>query len=181
MTGRSMTDKGRVRDTAKDAVKDTAGVAGKGRIAVILSWAAVILWMLFIFYLSSQVAEQSNQLSTGITQAIMKLLGKLAPGIEPDLNSFNYFVRKNAHFMAYLLLGLLSYNAMGKSRLHSLRSALFALLICVLYAISDEVHQLFVPGRGGQVTDVLIDSAGAMVGIGLYFIVMRLRHRSINT
>lgn len=155
--------------------------AGKGRIAVILSWTAVILWMLFIFYLSSQVAEQSNQLSTGITQAIMKLLGKLAPGIEPDLNSFNYFVRKNAHFIAYLVLGLLSSNAIGRSRPHNLRNALFALLLCVLYAISDEVHQLFVPGRGGQAMDVLIDSAGAVVGIGLYYIVMKLSHRAINT
>lgn len=158
-----------------------SGKEGKRRAATILSWTAVILWMLFIFYLSAQVAEQSNQLSAGITQAIMKLLGRLAPGIEPDLNSFNYFVRKNAHFMAYLVLGLLSSNALGKNRPNSLRNALLALLICVLYAISDEVHQLFVPGRGGRATDVLIDSAGALVGIGLYFGVMKLRHRAINT
>jgi VanZ family protein len=41
-------------------------------------------------------------------------------------------------------------------------------VFCVLYAVSDEVHQLFVPGRGAQVTDVLIDNAGAFVGIGIY-------------
>jgi len=164
----------------KRSGKGAAGDAGKSRAAAILSWAAVVLWMLLIFYLSSQVAEQSNQLSTGITQAIMKLLGKLAPGLEPDLNSFNYFVRKNAHFTAYLLLGVLSSNAVGRNRPHCLRNALFALLICVLYAVSDEVHQLFVPGRGGQITDVLIDSAGATVGIGLYSIVVKLRHIARN-
>ena len=43
-----------------------------------------------------------------------------------------------------------------------------AILICVLYAISDGVHQLFVPGRGGQVKDVLIDSAGTISGILVY-------------
>lgn len=161
--------------------RNLSGSTGKGRAVTILSWTAVILWMLFIFYLSAQPAEQSNQLSSGITQAIIKLLGRLAPGIEPDLNSFNYFVRKNAHFVAYLVLGLLSSNAMGRNRPHSLRNGFIALLLCVLYAISDEVHQLFVPGRGGRVTDVLIDSAGAMVGIGLYFFVMKLRHRAINT
>ena len=40
-----------------------------------------------------------------------------------------------------------------------------AFLICVIYAISDEIHQLFVPGRAGQVRDVLIDSAGSFLGI----------------
>ena len=47
-------------------------------------------------------------------------------------------------------------------------------LVCVLYAISDEVHQLFVPGRGAQVKDVFIDSAGAIVGVGLYLIISRI-------
>ena len=42
---------------------------------------------------------------------------------------------------------------------------LLAFLICVIYAISDEIHQLFVPGRAGQVRDVLIDSAGSLLGI----------------
>jgi len=40
-----------------------------------------------------------------------------------------------------------------------------ALLICILYAVSDEVHQLFIPGRGGQFKDVIIDSAGVLVEI----------------
>ena len=40
-----------------------------------------------------------------------------------------------------------------------------ALVVCILFAISDEFHQLFVPGRGAQVKDVLIDTAGAIVGM----------------
>ncbi|MGV8147186.1 MAG: VanZ family protein [Alkaliphilus sp.] len=42
------------------------------------------------------------------------------------------------------------------------------LLVCVLYAISDETHQIFVPGRSAQVSDILIDSVGAAVGILIY-------------
>ena len=49
-----------------------------------------------------------------------------------------------------------------------------SLFVCVLYAISDEVHQLFVSGRGAQVKDVLIDSAGAIVGVGLYLVISRI-------
>ncbi|MFP5109854.1 VanZ family protein [Neobacillus sp. C211] len=45
--------------------------------------------------------------------------------------------------------------------------------ICVLFAVSDEFHQLFVAGRGAQVKDVFIDSAGAIVGIVIYGIVNR--------
>ena len=56
-----------------------------------------------------------------------------------------------------------------------------ALLICVLYAVSDEVHQIFVPGRGAEVKDVLIDSAGASVGVLMYLVISRLRKKEIPT
>jgi len=65
-------------------------------------------------------------------------------------------------------------NALRRSGVNGWKFILFSLGICVLYAVSDEVHQLFVPGRGRQVRDVLIDSAGAIVGIGLYRVVSRI-------
>lgn len=169
------------RSMGKGSGKGSGKSLGRISIGSVLSWVAVIVWMAFIFYLSAQVAEQSNQLSTGITETIIGFIRKLIPNAKPDLRSFNHFVRKNAHFIAYLVLGLLTSNALRKNKSHSYKRALLALLICAIYAISDEVHQLYVPGRGGQATDVLIDSAGALVGSGLYFILTRLRHRAINT
>lgn len=139
-----------------------------------LSWVAVILWMALIFNLSSQVAEQSNKLSTGITKVIVKTVEKVAPQSEFDIKSFNNILRKNAHFFAYLILGILVANALRRSGIRGYWSIAIALGICVLYAISDEVHQLFVPGRGGQVKDVIIDSVGASVGLVLYWVVSRL-------
>jgi VanZ family protein len=68
-------------------------------------------------------------------------------------------------------------NALRRSGAYGYRSIVLALLICVLYAISDEVHQLFVPGRGGQVKDIIIDSAGATVGIGVYLLISRVVKR----
>lgn len=57
----------------------------------------------------------------------------------------------------------------------------FALLICVLYAISDEVHQKFIPGRSGEVRDVIIDTAGASVGISVYLLFgMIVKKRNID-
>ena len=77
-----------------------------------LSWRAVILWMALIFNLSSQVAEQSNELSTGITEVIVKTVEKVAPQAEFNIKSFNNVLRKNAHFFAYLVLGILVLTAL---------------------------------------------------------------------
>lgn len=136
----------------------------------IISYTAVILWMILIFNLSSQVAEQSNQLSTGITEIIVKIVERIVPQVDVDIYKLNNMVRKSIHFFVYLILGLLIINALRASVVYGHRSIVLSLLICVLYAISDEVHQLFVPSRGGQVEDVLIDSAGVIVGIGVYLL-----------
>jgi VanZ family protein len=144
----------------------------------IFSWIAVLLWMALIFHMSSQIAEQSNQLSTGIAEVIVKMVKKVAPLAEPDVAGFNHLIRKNAHFFSYFTLGLLVLYAFRRSGVSGYRSIALALGICILCAILDEVYQLFVPGRGGQVLDVCIDSAGAGMGMGLYGVMGRLVKRS---
>lgn len=139
-------------------------------ISKILSWTVVIFWMILIFNLSSQVAQQSNQLSTEITEIIVKTFERIVPQADLDIYKLNNLVRKSTHFFTYLIFGLFVINALIRSGVYGYRSIGLALLICVLYVISDEVHQLFVPGRGGEVKDVIIDSAGAIVGIGLYLL-----------
>lgn len=146
----------------------------------ILFWTVALLWMALIFHLSHQPATESNALSTGITEVLVKTVEKVAPNANIDIQSLNNIVRKNAHFLAYLVLGVLVINALRRSGVVGSRIVVLALGFCVLFAISDEVHQLFVPGRGGQVSDVLIDSAGASVGIGLYMLIGRVVKRGIS-
>ena len=143
----------------------------------VISWVAVLLWMALIFYLSSQPADQSNQLSTGITQAIAEAIEKVIPGTKIIIGELNHIVRKNAHFIAYMVLGILTVNALRNSGTKIKKSFLLAMVICVLYAASDEIHQLFVPGRGCQFTDVLIDSAGALVGSGIIYAAGAIRRK----
>jgi len=149
-----------------------------------LSWAFVILWMALIFYLSHQPATESSELSTGMSEMILSAVNNIIPTLDVDVSLFNYIVRKGAHFTAYFVLAILSVNALRRSGITRYRSAIVALGISVLYAISDEVHQLFIPGRSGEVTDVLIDSAGASLGIAMYIVVLRvvgyLRRRNNN-
>lgn len=129
---------------------------------VIISWIMVILWMTLIFYFSSQVRDESNQLSTGITVIISRIIEKINIfDFKIDIKTLNHIVRKLAHFSIYFILGILIINAIRKSKYISL-------IICILYAITDEIHQSFVPGRGPSIKDVMIDSFGALIGILLF-------------
>ncbi len=145
-----------------------------------LSWGAVLLWMSLIFYLSHQPATQSDQLSIGITELILQRIDKILPHMDLDIEGFNHIVRKNAHFFAYSILGVLVIHAHKRSSVGGHKQIMLSAIICILYAISDEVHQAFVPGRGPGVTDVLIDSAGAIVGIWMYRAVGRIKKKVIS-
>ncbi|WP_243096886.1 VanZ family protein [Thermohalobacter berrensis] len=70
---------------------------------------------------------------------------------------------------------MLVINAFVRSEVKGFKGFIFSFVFCILYAISDEVHQLFVPGRDAQITDVMIDSAGAFIGIGMYHGLVNLR------
>lgn len=149
------------------------------KIIIVLSWTAVLLWLVLMFYLSSQPAVQSDELSKKVTEIIIEKVGALVPldfetSTTADLVArFNHVVRKFAHFGIYFVLGLFVMNAFRRSGISGFKGFLFSLVFCILYAISDEIHQVFVPGRGAQVTDVLIDSVGSFVGIGMYSVIKK--------
>lgn len=145
----------------------------------IFSWSLVILWMGLIFYLSHQPAPESNKLSKEITELIIETVEKIAPDRSFNFRNLNHIVRKNAHFFAYLVLGILVLNGLRNNGIKGYKGIALALFICVLYAISDEIHQIFVPGRGGQVKDVIIDSGGAFIGVIFYNIVFYNKRRQL--
>ena len=142
-----------------------------------LSWSLVILWMGLIFFFSHQPATESSELISGITEVIVDMVHVIAPDNDQMFNQdiINFSIRKAAHFGVYLVLGLLVFNGLIHSSIPRSKVIILALLICVLYAISDEFHQLFVTGRSGQVSDVLLDSSGGLVGVLLMNAIRRNR------
>jgi VanZ family protein len=130
--------------------------------------------MVFIFSLSSQAGDESNQMTSGISMKIENSIKVVVPEVSLDTISLNNIVRKNSHFLIYLFLGMLLSFTMGGSGVHKKRSRVIALLICVLFAASDEIHQIFVPGRGPGILDVGIDCVGAITGIMIYAVVAKL-------
>ena len=140
---------------------------------IILNYTLLIAWMVMIFLLSSE----GKAVSTGRSDMIVETLQNFGVSGQTDLLTF--IVRKSAHFIAYLVLGILAYNAFG---IHKFKSRILFMLssgLVILYAVSDEIHQLLVPGRSGEIRDVLIDSSAGIIGICLAHIVLRLRqHKS---
>lgn len=141
------------------------------RLAVTLSWAAVLLWMTVIFLSSAQPAQVSGASSKGIVVKLVQAAERVKwvePGKSEDsdlMGAWDHYFRKCTHAAVYFILALLTVNALSRSGVKGKKRYLLAFLLCALYAGSDEFHQLFVPGRGGQVRDVLIDSAGAAAGL----------------
>ncbi|WP_242849923.1 VanZ family protein [Clostridium aceticum] len=136
-----------------------------------------------IFYFSSKPAVQSKELSNNVTEIMVQTIERVAPNkaANLDIGRLHFLIRKNAHFFSYLALGLLAMNAMRRSGVYRVKGMVIAFSICVLYAISDEIHQTFVPGRSGEIRDVLIDSAGASVGIGMYWVMNKLLKKVLRS
>jgi VanZ family protein len=125
-----------------------------------ISYAAVVMWMALIFMFSMQNGEDSSDMS-GRLVAILKFFGIGEGG--QGLALISLFIRKAAHMTEYAVLFLLVANAVSLD--HSGRKVyLYAFLITIGYAATDEFHQLFVPGRAGSPVDVVIDSIGAAFG-----------------
>lgn len=136
-----------------------------------IAWILVVGWMGCIFYLSHQPASSSSELSTGIMSFLLSII-KWLP-FQFDQTIVHFFIRKGAHFFAYLILGMLVCHALNINRFRFF----VALTICIVYAITDEVHQLFIEGRSGEVRDVVIDSFGSIVGIVVYLFVKKLKNK----
>lgn len=155
-----------------------------GKIKYIFAWLFILFTAAAIFMFSSQPSEKSSDVSNSVSEKLFS--GEIEKKYSEELNKqyghelkretrlkiFNGFVRKNAHFAIFFLFGISAYNLMRLYIKNKYYAALTALGISVLYACSDEFHQLFVEGRGAGILDVFIDSAGALCGIILFVAVL---------
>jgi VanZ family protein len=82
------------------------------------------------------------------------------PDLGTGLGGWDLVLRKLAHAAEYAVLGALLQRALNRPAL--------AFALGTLYALSDEIHQSFVPGRQGSPLDVALDAAGVAVGVALW-------------
>ncbi len=140
----------------------------------IINIIILILWMIMIFFFSSQGGKESGSLSTGIIEYTVKTYYGVTGAdvtkekLENAVTSFSKVIRKTAHFLEYLVLGLLILNVIKDYRIIGYKELMITLALCCLYASSDELHQIYVPGRSGEVKDVILDTFGSLTGIIIY-------------
>ena len=149
----------------------------KKNAAGIRSNAAGILavwWMIIIFVFSAQNKEESSVVSEGFSGRIVHATGWLLrlnideERLQEIAFAIEYIVRKGAHMTEYAILAVLLYFWVGRWQVPALRRYWTAAALAILYACSDEFHQLFVEGRAGLVSDVMVDGAGAVLGLALF-------------
>lgn len=142
-----------------------------------VSWILVGVWMIFIFVLSNMNSAASGSKSQNIVKKTVDVTTTVGSNvgvvkkpseekIEKISTDLNPIFRKFSHAFVYLILAILVANALNVSKVKKV--FIFTILICILYAASDEIHQLYIPGRSGEVRDVMIDTFGALIGYSFY-------------
>ncbi|WP_042273213.1 VanZ family protein [[Clostridium] dakarense] len=139
-----------------------------------ISIVLVILWMGVIFYFSNQPAIVSTTQSDKVIHVLDKIsedsvLGNILHVLYESKGA-SFIIRKSAHMISYAILAVLSFIMIYAHKSYIRKSFIYGFLITLLYAITDEIHQLFIPGRAGMIQDVLIDSLGAIIGLSFNYI-----------
>ena len=146
----------------------------------VLSCILTVALMALIFFFSSQTAEVSSKTSSGITQKIAEFIAYIIKwsNAEEIKQIIHVLIRKTAHFTLFFLLSVSVSNSLFQLfRIEKLKLFLFTTAFCLFYAITDEIHQMFVPGRAAMVMDVVIDLAGSILGAGVFFAIRYLYKR----
>ena len=137
-----------------------------------------IILISFIFCMSNQPANISKELSQNIENLLNStpIIGNI---LSDMLNSSNsqFIVRKLAHVILFCSLSILCFVVIYEIKKSAKISTLVSFSIAFIYACIDEIHQLFIPGRGSQIRDVLIDSIGAIMGLIFINLIFMIKNR----
>lgn len=139
----------------------------KDKVLIILA----IIWMGVIFMFSAQVSDESKSSSNKVTSAVVNTVISIKKeNISEEkrqkiIEDKTFIVRKSAHFTEYFILGLILILYLQTKEKLAPKYIILAIIFCVLYATSDEIHQLFVDGRSCKIIDILIDTCGSSLAI----------------
>jgi len=143
----------------------------------ILALLPAIFMMCLIFGFSGDTGEESSSLSGRVTEQVIIILEQIAPDVVPEghakvdfADALQGIIRKLAHMAEYTILVITWLFALWVNGLKGKKLLYMAGSICFAYACTDEIHQLFVPGRSGKLLDICVD----MIGVGSALLIARL-------
>lgn len=129
--------------------------------------------------MSAQTADDSSDTSRDLIFFLAKIFVKdfenlTAVAKEELISSLQFIIRKTAHFSIYAALGFFSYLSVITYKKISFNfRTVSSCLFCLLYAVSDEIHQYFVPGRSCEIRDICIDFCGSLVIISVLTLIAK--------
>lgn len=155
---------------------------------LILKRVLFLIMLVIAFYIiynfSSQDGETSGSLSRKVTEFIIEIISKIRTiNFELKLNyieKLHPIIRKIAHFSIYTSVGFSMMGFMCTFDIRTIFKIIISFGVGSAYAISDEIHQYFVPGRGPSIIDVGIDSLGVILGIFLIIILIIFNERIVD-
>lgn len=166
--------------------------------------ALILIWMSIIFIFSSMPSEESNEKSKATIKETIEIINKAPvskqngslsqtessntekgtetikenkdqnQNEEQLIEKLNKPLRKCMHATEYLILSILILNGLRNYEIKEWKAVVISIIISFLYACTDEFHQLFVDGRTSQFTDVLIDTFGAILGVAMINVTIRI-------
>lgn len=141
-------------------------VSKKTKILRIVLLLFILVWAFIVFNFSSQNGEESSGLSRRVVEFFIKE-EELVDKIEP-------YVRKFAHFSEYALGGTLFLSLFYTYNWTDEKKMCVSILLGIWYAATDEIHQLMVPARNGNIADVLIDTLGFATGVCVMLFIIKV-------
>ncbi len=154
----------------------------------LLSFLPTIALLFLIFGFSAQDGESSGSLSFQVSLFLVRLFSPLIPAVQSEDILIEYaelihlYVRKAAHMTEYFLLALSLQLPLAAwlSRFLTWKWRIAAgTVLTILLAALDEYHQTFVPGRSGNLTDVCIDSVGAIAASIILYVFFTILHKRL--
>lgn len=160
-------------------------MSSKGKntqVSKIVSHVLVVLWMAVIFCFTAQTGDESGNLSSGVSRLFMTIWNKIFflgwdnAQVLAMAELWDYPIRKLAHMTEFGILAVLLWNGLKYyAQIDTMKKRyLFAWVGAVCYAATDEFHQLFVPGRSGNLFDVCVDTLGVTIAIVLVHLVIKI-------
>lgn len=136
----------------------------------------IIIWMIVVFWFSNQGGTKSSGTSTRVTELIVDIVEKVNNKEYnlQEIHQTEMIIRKLAHYTIYMVGGFLIMNYAYSTSQTRKKQICCSLFFGMFYAMTDEFHQYFVPGRSARIFDVGIDTLGVITGILIYMTLMKL-------
>ena len=150
------------------------------KIIKIINIVLLLICMIGIFLFSSEDRDTSTNTSIETTKKVVSVVSNDEDTSTKIAKDYFNEVRKSAHLIEYFCLGILAINVLKDYHKINVWMILICVAFCMLYALSDEIHQIYVPGRSCELRDIFIDTSGSIIGIIIYSLINFIYRKRYN-